>query len=95
MEKNVMKEIPPLGYSIYSYPRQSGRQDGGLALIYKDNVKAEDKTVDKIFITLEHCNFTLKCVGTTVNLHIIYRIPSTSVIQFCYKMTNILEDRNR
>ena len=67
-DKNVMKEIPPPGYSIYSHPRQSGRQGGGLALIYKDNVKVEDKSVDKIFTTLEHCNFTLKFVGTTAKL---------------------------
>ena len=90
--KNVMKEIPPLGHSIYSHPRQSGRQGEGLALIYKDNVKVEDKTVDTIFTTLEHCNFALKFVGTTLNLHIIYRISSTSVIQFCAEMMNILED---
>ena len=31
-------------------------------------------------------------MGTTVNLHMIYRIPSTSVIQFCDEMANILED---
>ena len=50
--KNVMKEIPPPGYSIYSHPRQSGRQVGGLALIYKDNVKVEEKTVDKSLLHL-------------------------------------------
>ena len=31
-------------------------------------------------------------MGTTINLHIIYRIPSTHVIQFCDEMTNILDD---
>ena len=96
-----MKEIPPPGDSIYSHPRHSGRQGGGLALIYKDNVKVEHKTVDKIFTTIEHCNFTLKFAGTTVNLHMIYRIlnlhmiyriPSTSVIQFCDEIMNILEE---
>ena len=88
-ENNVTNEISPPGYSIYSHLRQSGRWGWGSALIYKDNVKVEDKTVDKIFNTLEHCNFTLKFAGTTVNLNIIHRIPSTSVIQFCDEMTHI------
>ena len=44
--------------------------------------------------SLLHLNIAtlLRFVGTTVNLHIIYRIPSTSVIQFCCEMTNILDD---
>ena len=91
-DKNVTKEIPPPGYFIYSYLRQSGRQGGDLSRIYKNNVKVEDKTVDKIFTTLEYCNFTLMFVGTTVNLHMAYRIPSTSVIQVCDELTYILED---
>ena len=61
--KNVMKEIPPPGYYIYSHPRQSGRQGEGLALIYKDNVNVEDKTVDKVFTTLEHCQLYSNVYG--------------------------------
>ena len=45
-----------------------------------------------ILHTMEHCNFNIKFSGTIVHCHIIYRIPSMSVINFCGELTSIMED---
>ena len=33
------KEAPPPGYKILSHPRSDGRRGGGIALVYKSNLK--------------------------------------------------------
>ena len=93
MIPNTIKEIPPLGYKICSHPKRMNRKGGGLALVYKDSIIINDVTDDsKSYATMEHCNFNINFAGTIVHCHIIYRIPSTSVINFCGELTSIMED---
>ena len=90
---HTIKEIPPLGYKICSHPRRMNRKGGGLALVHKDSIIIKDVTdVSKSFTTMEHCNFNINFAGTVVHCHIIYRIPSTTVINFGGELTSIMED---
>ena len=92
-DPNTIKEIPPLGYKICSHPRRTNRKGGGLALVYKDSIIIKDvNDVTNSFATMEHCNFNINFAGTVVHCHIIYRMPSTSVINFCGELTSIMED---
>ena len=41
-----LREIAPDGYDIISHPRKDGRKGGGVALIYKQQYKVIDKTLE-------------------------------------------------
>ena len=93
---NLTKEIPPMGYNIISHPHKTSKQGGGLALTYRNTIKLQDKTDNtRNYETMEHSNFNILFAGTKINLHLVYRIPSTSVLKFCEELTDILEDHIR
>ena len=93
-DTNTIKEITPLEYKIISQPCKSGKQGGGLALVYKESISVKKTSDDKTdFETMEISTFDIKFTGTVINLYLIYRLPSTSVLQFCNDMTDIMERR--
>ena len=50
----ITKDVPPIGYKIFSKPRTTGRNDGGLALVYKDYLTINELIADNhIFNTME------------------------------------------
>ena len=86
------KDVPPKGYSIISRPQPGHKKGGGIAVVHKSNliVKAappSDTTSD----VMEHLDLTTNFKGISVNLYVIYRIPNTSVIQFCSELADLLE----
>ena len=86
----VIKEVPPQGYKILSRSRSGGRTGGGVALVYRDHYSVRE--LDRIeVITMEHQGYQLRFDHTTLNLYVIYRLPSSSVLQFCTEFSNILE----
>ena len=44
----ITKEVPPLGYKIFSKPRTTGKNGGGLALVYKDYLTVNELIALKI-----------------------------------------------
>ena len=93
-DTNTIKEIAPQEYKIISQPCKSGKQGGGLALVYKESISVKKTSDDKTdFRTMEISTFDIKFAGTVINLYLIYRLPSTSVLQFCSDMTDIMERR--
>ena len=94
VDTNTIKEIALQEYKIISQPHKSGKQGGGLALVYKESISAKKTSDDKTeFETMEISTFDIKFAGTVINLYLIYRLPSTSVLQFCNDMTDIMERR--
>ena len=94
VDKNTIKEIAPQEYKIISQPHKSGKQGSGLALVYKESISVKKTSDDKTdFETIKISTFDIKFTGTVINLHLIYRLPSTSVLQFCSDMTDIMERR--
>ena len=62
--------------------------------MYKENISVKKTIDDKIDLrTMETSTFDIKFAGTVINLYLIYRLPSTSVLQFCSDMTDIMEKR--
>ena len=39
----TMKMVPPPNYNIHSTPRTTGKQGGGLALVYKNHINVTHK----------------------------------------------------
>ena len=93
-DTNTIKEIAQQEYKIISQPCKSGKQGGGLALVYKESISVKKASDDKTdFETMEISTFDIKFAGTVINLYLIYKLPSTSVLQFCNDMTDIMERR--
>ena len=86
----MTKKVLPQGYKILSRPRSGGKTRGGLVLVYGDHYSV--KELDHIdVVTMEYQEYHLRFVHITLNLYIIYCLPSSSVLQFCNKFTSILE----
>ena len=79
---------------MISQPCKSGKQGSGLALVYKESISVKKTSDDKTdFETMEIGTFYMKFAGTVINLYVIYRLPSTTVLQFCSDMTGIMQRR--
>ena len=86
------REVPPEGYSIISHSRPDDRPGGGVAIVYRDNVKVKDHTGTNLFSTMEYMNASICLNISTINLYIIYRYPASSVIDFCNELVSLLEE---
>ena len=86
------KEIAPIGYNIISHPRSLGRQGGGTALVYKNGFKIVDKTDTRKFNTMEFAEYNIRLKTKVINMYVIYRLPSTSVLKFCEDLFDLLSD---
>ena len=77
------------GYTIASMPRVD-RAGGGIALIYKSDIKLKAKKVYSY--TSMECAELIICLPTTlINLCIIYQPPNTSILDFCNDLTDYFE----
>ena len=87
------REIASSGYKILSLLRSTDQQGGGIALVYHDhyNVKQLGKLTNIDTNTMEYQGYHLGFDNIGINLYIIYRLPSSSVIQFCNELSLILE----
>ena len=89
----ITKEVPPIGYKIFSKPRTTGRNGGGLALVYKDYLTVNELiTENHIFNTMEIQGYHVRLDHISINLYVIYRIPSMSIISFFDELSQVLED---
>ena len=79
---------------MISQPCKSGKQGSGLALLYKESISVKKTSYDKTdFETMEISTFDIKFAGTVINLYLIYRLHSTTVLQFYSDMTDIMQRR--
>ena len=86
IDANV-KEIPPQRYKILSTPRKTNQTGGRTALVYRDNYNIKLLDHPKNMDTMEFQGYHMRFKDTTLNLYVIYRIPSTSVLQFCNELS--------
>ena len=86
------REVPPLGYSILSHPQNDGRRGGGIAVVYKKNLKVKDETPTETSKIMEYMKVKACLNGANFDVYVVYYFPGTSVISFCEELTNILEN---
>ena len=86
------REVPPEGYIISSHSRLDNRPGGGVAIVYRGNVKVKDHTGTNLFATMEYINASICLNISTINLYIIYRYLASSVIEFCNELISLLEE---
>ena len=82
-EAILLQQITPPGYDTVSYLRSNGKTGGGLALVHKKHIKLQYHCILKNLKTMECGQFQIKFTSDMVSLIVVYRIPSTSVLQFC------------
>ena len=89
----ITKEIPPLGYKIFSKPRTTGKNGGGLALVYKDYLTVNELiTKNHTFNTMEIQGYHIRLDHISINLYVTYRIPSMGIISFYDELLQVLEE---
>ena len=89
-EDLTTKMVPPSNYNVHSMPRPPGKQGGGLALVYKSNINVTHKG-NYNTETMECSKYLLRMAQSSINLYIMYYIPSTSVLTFCNDLANLTE----
>ena len=87
------KKVPPKGYDIISRPHPTTKKGGGVAVIYKSNLRCQSAPpTTNISEVMEHLDLTMNFKGLVVNLYVIYHFPNTSVIHFCDELSDLLEE---
>ena len=82
------KMVPPPNYNIYSMPRTTGKWgwfDHGLQKpynCYKGNYNTE---------TMECSEYPLKMAQLSINLYVMYCIPSSCILTFCNDLANLIK----
>ena len=87
----IVTQIPLPGYKIISLPRNDGWRGGGFALVMKDYIYILEGTEYTITISMKCVHTNTKVNNSHMCLNIIYRIPNTSVLQFCEELAQLLE----
>ena len=88
----ITKKIPPPGYKILSHPCMEGRSGGGLGMVYKDYITISSNIVTKNNNTMEYMRYSFRMKQTSIDICVIYRFPSTSVIDFCSELVSKIEE---
>ena len=75
--KATLAELVPPGYNIKHVPRQSNRNGGGVAIVYKDNLQAKitSSTKKAEFTHFEHLSCLLTYNDLSVHMTVVYRPP--------------------
>ena len=74
----VLQEIKEHGYNIHSVPRSDGREHGGLAVVYLENIKLKPLKAskhDKHYKTFEYFESTFKTELGLIHILNMYRPP--------------------
>ena len=87
----TIKQIPPDGCNIISYPRPNARMRGGVALIFKDSLWIVDDNTNRNTDCMEIHRFILHAKALSFNLYVLYRPPTTSVLSFCTDLADVWE----
>ena len=82
-------EMCPAGYASLSVPR-TDRSGGGLAVVFHKVLDIKQSTVYK-FSSMECTDFSVKLLGLSINLAVIYRPPERSVLQIAMDMLEYME----
>ena len=86
-----LADITPPRYKALSKPRLEGK-GGGIALIHKDYITIKEVNISMEFLTIELANYKVKVPDKVLDLLIIYRIPSTSILESCNEFAVFMED---
>ena len=76
-DKQILHDLVPLGYKILHVSRSSGRRGGGVALLFKSNLKLKSVKTHS-FDQFEHMHCSMVFNDTCVDLFVVYRPPPSS-----------------
>ena len=88
----MYKEVPPPGYKILSHPSSDGRRGGGIAIVYKNNLKMKDEIPSQTSKIMEYMNVNARLIEINFDFDVIYHYPGSAVISFFEWLTDNLEN---
>ena len=89
-DQDLLEKIPPPGYQIKSFPRNSDSRGGGIALIYKESIPVK-AAPPLSFPSMECAEFDISLGPQTCQLYVIYRPPDGSVLDFIEDFGDLME----
>ena len=87
---DILRELCPAGYSSLHKPR-IGKRGGGVAIIFRDTVRARPLILDYVALSFEFLAASLTIKSACFTLLVIYRPPSHKPSQFIDEFTSLLE----
>ena len=63
----------------------------GIALVFKEHLSVSPLAAQEGLTSMEHNAFNLCLQHTTITIHVIYRYPNTSTLNFCNELVQIAE----
>ena len=86
------REVAPDGYKIFSQPSKGNARGGSIAIIAQSNITINIvSNTDLTFLTMESIVCRLKLNNHPIDFQVIYRIPSTSVLEICSEFMDSIE----
>ena len=86
----ALKTIPPPGYDTMSSPRLDGRSGGGIALVFKQDLKIKHKACHA-FISCECSEFTFNTPQHKLTSCTVYRPPDGGTLDFIEDLASYYE----
>ena len=86
------REVAPDSYKIFSQPRKGNARGGSVGIIAQSNITTDIvSNTDLTFLTMETIVCRLKLNNHPTDFQVIYRIPGTSVLEFCSEFMDSIE----
>ena len=86
------REVAPDSCKIFSQPRKDNARGGSVAIIAWSNIITDIvSSTDLTFLTMETIVCKLKLNNHTIDFQVIYRVPSTSILEFCSEFMDSIE----
>ena len=78
IDQQVIADLVPKGYTFYSKPRPSGKQGGGVAILFKSALTVTVVPSTETFTHFEHVDYYVTSCGFTFRLCVVYRPPPSA-----------------
>ena len=84
--------MAPDSYKIFSQPRKGNARGSSVAIVAQSNITTVIvSNTDLTFLTMETIVCRFKLNNHLIDFQVIYRIPSTSVLEFCSEFMDSIE----
>ena len=74
------KSLAIYGYKLYSVPRKGNKDYGGVAILYKSNLKVNARSSANGGVTFEYCEILFQNDSKCLNVIVMYRPPPSKRI---------------
>ena len=87
----TQRQLTPPGYSLIHQPRKGQKKGGGVAMLFRDNLKLRSQVDETSYKTFEHLELRLQTGGEDILVSVFYRPPDSSLTDFYEEFTTFVD----